>query len=108
MEGKHTPGPWEAEFGVAYNVRAPHGGIIAQISRQRGRFAAQGYIDSEESAANARLIAAAPDLLEACEKTLEMIDAHREITAIEVMARRDGVRDVLCVAIAKAKGVDHA
>lgn len=54
MSAQHTPGPWEVAKGCDQYVAA--GGFwVASTMGVRG----------EEGAANARLIAAAPDLLEA-------------------------------------------
>ena len=53
MSGKHTPGPWSIDpddGGPWYCVREPGGGWIAQVP--------------EPDSADARLIAAAPELLE--------------------------------------------
>jgi len=64
---KHTPGNWEYTSEYPYgrdirtdniwigDVKGPHDGI-------------EGFPSSEECEANARLIAAAPDLLEALEE----------------------------------------
>lgn len=71
MTDKHTPGPWEV-----------YGGTRAGIDKEDGSFSivVAGYDDDEcgiyghtdaEAAANARLIAAAPDLLAACRAALE-------------------------------------
>jgi hypothetical protein len=49
----HTPGPWEATETV---VKAKHGGVVA-----RTEYA--GNADGGSERANARLIAAAPDML---------------------------------------------
>lgn len=66
---KHTPGPWEVKYGVSQSdfgfvVHEPTGGIVC------------GHVDYtmgdcvELHKANARLIAAAPELLEACKKAV--------------------------------------
>ena len=65
---KHTPGPWYSR-----NGSSPHfQGQIA--SESTGATVAISY--SDEDGANARLIAAAPDLLDAC---LRMRDRLTEL-----------------------------
>lgn len=64
-EVKHTPGPWKA-------VKAAHGPI--DIFDQRGRDVVTVYgggVEAESKSANANLIAAAPDLLDAANKTVD-------------------------------------
>ena len=69
---KHTPGPWTAEydnrgnggFGEWYNVGP-----------------ARVYIVGESSEADARLIAAAPDLLEALEAAVDQLEGFDGIAA---------------------------
>lgn len=95
MSAKHTPGQWTPEFGEAYNVRAPHGGIVAQIHNLKGRHGMGGRIDGNEAAANARLIAAAPDLLDA----LKHIYYSNEFGFLQ-----DGIQNHARAAIAKATG----
>lgn len=58
---KHTPGPWKVE-----NDHYITAGIdyVADVGDATTR--------DKEIAANARLIAAAPDLLEACKEAIEM------------------------------------
>jgi len=79
---KHTPGPWivmlseDKPYAI---LPAGRHGTICQFS--------DVYMDQE---ANARLIAAAPDLLEACEEALPYCDG-----LIQEMVER---------AIAKVKG----
>jgi hypothetical protein len=63
---RHTPGPWHAELDETYSVRAQHGGIVAQIHHLKGRHGLGGRVGSAEAAANASVIAAAPELLDAC------------------------------------------
>ena len=64
----HTPGPWEAKAPVEHgaHVYGPHGVTVAWCGTN-STFKRAGYysISMEESGANARLIAAAPELLEA-------------------------------------------
>lgn len=94
MGTKHTPGPWVV-------VRAGNSTLIRSDS-QRGYFAkiegACAGAHGAEGEANARLIAAAPDLLEALKKALPLLEEHirgRSVTeAIEAAE----------AAIAKAEG----
>lgn len=92
MTAQHTPGPWTVlttadKSRVVANARAGEGWTIA-ILRQG---------DTPEWAANARLIAAAPDLLEA----LEAADA---VLSGRVRDLNYQVRDKVRAAIAKARG----
>lgn len=71
-EARFTPGPWEAYYssGVGWNVRKPHElegftGLAPICSLAWWQFDIPGIINNEISGANARLIAAAPELLEA-------------------------------------------
>lgn len=59
---KHTPGPWAVDSGEALNVRAPHGGIVAQLHHLKGRHGMGGRLPGGEAVANARLIAASPTM----------------------------------------------
>lgn len=69
METKHTPGPWTPEFGEAYRVRAQQdGGQVAIMKNLKGRHGFAGRRNGDEVAANARLMAAAPELLEALQE----------------------------------------
>jgi hypothetical protein len=67
---KHTPGPWKAHFEEAYFVTGPDLGRVAMMMNLKGALGLRGRRSGDESAANARLIAAAPDLLKACAATL--------------------------------------
>lgn len=87
--GKHTPGPWKAtgkEVGTDYT--ATHGMVASVI----------GMPNNWETKANAALIAAAPDLLGACEVESEadewsiIAEAVRvlmSVTALTVHAERE-------------------
>jgi hypothetical protein len=76
-ESKHTPGPWVVEYSRDYyrrdrpiGINAPNDagvpGAVGHIVRRNGI----GLPSSDRAKANARLIAAAPDLLSACEAML--------------------------------------
>lgn len=57
-DSKHTPGPWKADFDETFSVRASDGrvAVVTHLNLV-------GRRDAEEAADNARLIAAAPDML---------------------------------------------
>ena len=67
-QAKHTPGPWFPQE-VAY---APYRKLSVRCGR--GQVALIQALETEEDEANARLIAAAPDLLAACRLTLGAIN----------------------------------
>lgn len=101
---KHTPGPWS--YWSGYN---PFDKIEAQVTAEDGDIVIASYNHLiEEGEANARLMAAAPDLLEALE-ALERIkdiwlpdvaeDQHQE-----EMIVLHNARTIMLAAIAKAKG----
>lgn len=75
----HTKGEWEAGKRGFWQqcVYAPNGTIIAKVKSGRYNTEFSGAIneDDEETIANARLIATAPELLEACKYVIKW---HRE------------------------------
>lgn len=100
MTAKHTPGPWTPEFGEAYRVRAQQdGGQVAIMMNLKGRHGLAGRRNGDEVAANARLIAAAPELLEA-------LKACAAVCAGETMNKRGLISalEQARAAIAKATG----
>jgi hypothetical protein len=101
MIEQHTPGPWgvlSTAVGPAYTAVC-----IGQLNEEKGLDGASDEyavcvvpLIHDESRANARLIAAAPDLLTALEEVLPHVEfSHRPFKA-EVAAAR--------AAIAKATG----
>jgi len=91
----HTPGPWSlsAESVYATRVDGPDGNkvALAQYLLSEGR-------STPEAIANARLISAAPDLLEVCEEILEeLLD---ESSPVYLTVQQE---TALVAAIAKAK-----
>ena len=91
-----TPGPWRAEFPDEISVRDADGGRIAILANLKGRLGMKGRRDTSEVEANARLIAAAPDLLEALKEMVNLV---------ELMCPFDGPQQRKArAAIAKATG----
>ena len=75
MEAEHTPGPWKikarhTDKGVRNTVYAKKEKRNANILNG-DKNGVLYLINVDEALANARLIAAAPELLEACIKTVE-------------------------------------
>ncbi len=79
MEYKHTPGPWKYHMGQ-YDGQPPHarGYIYPAAHKIEGfnmstHITGDKYEDRDEVEANARLIASAPELLEALRETLRVL-----------------------------------
>lgn len=68
---KHTPRPWKAHFEEAYFVTGPDLGRVAMMMNLKGAHGLGGRRTGAESAANCRLIAAAPDLLDALQSVID-------------------------------------
>lgn len=75
---KHTPGPWTQGKTTPQNVSAGSALICRTFARSRA---------SDEDIANARLIAAAPDLLTMLTEAHEIIDSWGYEETAEVTAR---------------------
>ena len=102
MSTQHTPGPWIGA-GPSFGDQFPR--YTTEITTEDERYG-DGYIQicelpfhhhDEENEANARLIAAAPDLLEALK---EMLDSHEDVCT----GYGEGAADKARAAIAKATG----
>jgi len=96
-ETKHTPGPWTATPSyINLGEWEIYGNEDGDNAQHIGSIEAEG---TEQAEANARLIAAAPDLLEACESMLGFLSADtldlRDYEQMESEVKR---------VIAKAKG----
>lgn len=112
---KHTPGPWEIKF-----ITGIGGSIVGGVTRQYARGTAKDQlamvcaVDEDNGGpgaqeANARLIAAAPRLLKACQKALSMTTDPRwgQWTYMEGPDVYEDLRnaaDALRVAISEATG----
>src|SRR6056300_1013694 len=94
---KHTPGPWEVvELVDGYDIRSPKS--RCRIATASDPEAVWGAIGREEDAC---LMAAAPELLEALEATVSLLEklGHFSDNSLTVGAAR--------AAIANAKGGEH-
>lgn len=76
MSAKHTPGPWSVDADGSVQVVAASGATVAEVYGT----------DAGERWANATLIAAAPDLLEACRGALAYLRARGEYDTSEQQA----------------------
>ena len=103
VRSKHTPGPWEV-FDDVEGCEFPGIDNAGESIVLCGSIFDDGGIrgdTKEERLANARLIAAAPDMLEAIEETLQSVVMNRLHDTIEIS--RDAI-ELLRAALAKAKG----
>ncbi len=102
---KHTPGPWKDDEMACYVFAGNM--MVCQI-RGWGHLTGRGALNLPEDKAieiqkaNGRLIAAAPDLLEACKEWVE-IDGPT-VSLQEQRKRWAGVVAKMKAAIAKAEG----
>ena len=102
---KHTPGPWEghikrADDNILYSVVTSGDTAVCELAEED-----QG---KQKMRDNTHLISAAPELLEACEWMLEVLDAiHEDYWGViddSVFAGIEDSSNVAREAIAKAKG----
>lgn len=93
MSAKHTPGPWE----FCGNDSLP----ILHVYAPDHRNVFNGERPLEEQEANARLTAAAPDLLEAAKRAEKVIDI---LWVSHHSSRADPALEELRAAIRKATG----
>lgn len=94
QSGQHTPGPWEVHDGLVWSKK--YGAICDPLS-EVGNNRTQ-----PEARANARLIAAAPDLLAACESMLHYFDAPNEsLCANDAYKAADQARAAIAKALAR-------
>jgi hypothetical protein len=98
---KHTPGPWSVADRLVPNGRR-------WVQRNHTRTLVALVYSTPEREANARLIAAAPDLLEACNEALEFAEDQEDVLdgsyGQPEPNRAMQVATMLRAAIAKAEG----
>jgi len=105
---EHTPGPWESDDG-AVEYEPGHGPFYEQgasITAGYDHYVVVGGCQDEQGSAigvlrnaDARLMAASPDLLAACEAALNFIDIFDGFVHVESATHKQ-----LKAAIEKAKG----
>ncbi|MFK4444668.1 hypothetical protein ABH944_004828 [Caballeronia udeis] len=112
MTTTHTAGPW-TNHGRIPQAGLPHSAVAAKTLI--ARVYSEAFGDSEQEAANACLIAAAPDLLEALQKLLRIqndVEVLGEWEALEInvgmrkktRAKVDEIHAQACAAVKKAIG----
>ena len=70
MIGKYTPGPWT----IDKNVTETDYLLCCDISDRNRGYVASLAVTNEDALSNAKLIAAAPDLLEALKKAVDALE----------------------------------
>lgn len=108
MNAKHTPGPWRVTGAMTKYVEARiRDGWVQEVAAVGPTEKDHGYGPQQE--ANARLIAAAPDLLEALESVWLWMENQADgqskggHATFDLMMLREQ-RDIARIAIAKATG----
>lgn len=99
MSTQHTPGPWLVEAKNCHmgDIATVHNTDDEWVTIYAPRWMETG-LDKHEQSANARLIAAAPDLLAALKSVLNWIDDNCETSGF------DAIEAQADTAIAKAEG----
>ena len=103
----HTPGPWSI-----HETKGNGGNISDRVEiagpeegRRKHLVASIYGFKLPEGQANARLIAAAPELLETCESLLEIIDVRMlELSEVEWGQRKHEAEHKAKSALAKVRG----
>jgi hypothetical protein len=91
---QHTPGPWAVDSTKSFYVFGP-----ARLSEQAGPF-----ICNASTQANARLISAAPDLLDALRALMALdVKGHALADRLQFSDSGRALLDQCCAAIEKAK-----
>ena len=76
IDTKHTPGPWEVDQIDQSTIQIKAAGVIVAEVCSGSTFTRL----SDEQQANARLIAAAPELLASLREALKVVDAYRRVS----------------------------
>lgn len=86
-EPKHTPGPWRVDPDYPWDIQNADGSLeIASVNPYRR----EDGEDGEVGDADARLIAAAPDLLEALRVIAESDITNARKVALSAIAKAEG------------------
>ncbi len=103
MSTQHTPGPWLADleiYPVMVRSQSETWPLVDEIGNEEGR-AGAFVCNTGDNKANALLIAAAPDLLEALKEMLAMPEHDGTFSMGKL---RKATKDQARAAIAKATG----
>ena len=107
----YTPGPWfDCEPNVGISERERQGGSYVGIGNGRkaiARAVISTLILVDEAIVNARLIAAAPELLEAAKQVIWKLSHNHDVDGYNGpgrITREDATVKMLYAAIAKAEG----
>lgn len=102
MDCKHTPGPWVVSAKSRTTIKQADflGETNVLVASASGHPNSGLFPTDEEAIHNAHLIAAAPDLLDACRVMLD----HVGYASCESSVQRQGLQKMLRAAIAKATG----
>lgn len=96
----HTPGPWKPVYnddGTEYNLAiVKDDEVMPEIAIIRTEF-----VSHDQAEADAALIAAAPDLLEALR---EVVHAWEDDSATDLEIRMEAMMECVYAAIARARG----
>ena len=115
-EQKHTPGPWNLvppnELPWALEDCGRPGEKTLTIIAENGygvlsipASITDGYPKSGVAMANARLIAAAPELLEAAKEVISLLEEHGGVIVPHLLDTDENAGQRLRDAIAKAEGI---
>ena len=91
-EAKHTPGPWEIKLGLPHIIRTSHVPFVAMVEPI-----------GDEGEANARFIAAAPEMEKALEMYIQAEDSDAPCVELFIWAG-----EAARAALAKARGETDA
>lgn len=102
---EHTPGPWSIESGDSVYSQADYAALSQRGHTAHALCTIHAIPFSKgDTDANARLIAAAPDLLKACRLMLDAVNEHHKDGSILWVSPGTTAWELLTDAIAKATG----
>jgi hypothetical protein len=98
----HTPGPWEQALGIScHEITAKPDGLKVYIAQATSQ--SWGGVGSTEGEANARLIAAAPELLEALQRIVKQREDGAKVSREDWQLATDTARAAIRRATGEAK-----
>ena len=100
---EHTPGPWDVH-GDRHTLIGPRNGKQMLAKALHSYCVPRWSLTLEEAQANARLIAAAPSLLDACRECLHQVSTDSDLDELVTRPDKyDRLEELLRAAIAKAE-----